>query len=155
MSGAGQAAIARDAGADFTIDRKTEDIAARVAELAGGGEGHCIDRIIEVAFGANLETSLKLLAKSGTIASYSSDAMPEPALPFWPLVFLDANLRFVLVFAMTRAALAEAIAATTGAIEAGRLKHNIAKVLPLERAVEAHELVEARGAGGKVVVTIA
>lgn len=147
-----QARIARAAGAHLAIDRRREDVAARIADFTGAARG--VDRIVEVAFGANLETSLKLLKPNGVIATYASDAEPEPALPFWPLVMLDAAIRFILVYAMTDAAHDEAIAAISDALREGTLRHNIGTRLPLERTAEAHELVESGRGGGKVVLEL-
>jgi len=97
---------------------------------------------------------LQLLKPNGVIAAYSSDAEPEPALPFWPLVMLDATVRFVLVYAMTRQAHEEAAAVITAALREGWLQHNIGRRLPLERIAEAHELVEQGRGGGKVILEI-
>ena len=44
---------------------------------------------------------MKLLTVGGVIATYASDAQPEPAIPFWPLLFLDATIRFVNVYMMS------------------------------------------------------
>jgi NADPH2:quinone reductase len=147
-----QAEMARKAGADLVINRRDEDVLAKAADFTGAEHG--VHRIVEVAFGANLETSLKLLAPNGTIATYASDAVQEPALPFWPLVALDATIQFVLVYVMSASAHEDAIAATNAAISDGRLIHNIGTVLPLDRIAEAHELVETGRGGGKVVLTI-
>ena len=143
-----QERIAHEAGAELVINRRQADVAAAI-EAAGYG----VDRIVEVAFGANLAASLKMLNRNGVIATYSSDAEPEPSLPFWPLVLLDATVRFVLVYTMTREAHDEAIAAITAALEAGWLKPHIGARLPLARIAEAHELVE-KGGSGKVVIEI-
>jgi len=148
VSSEAQARIARDARAELVINRHETDVAEAI--LAAGLR---IDRIVEVAFGANLATSLKVLAPHGVIATYSSDAEPEPKLPYWPLVLLDAAVRFVLVYAMTREAHDAAATAITAGLEQGWLKHNIGVRLPLERIAEAHERVEA-GAAGKTIVEI-
>lgn len=146
-----QAELARAAGAEVVINRREADVAAAIA--AACGAERAVDRIVEVAFGANLETSLKVLKPRGVIATYASDAEPEPKLPFWPLVGLDAAVRFVLVYVMGREAHEAAIAAVTDALRAGALLHNIARVLPLDEIAEAHRLVE-QGAGGQVVVQV-
>lgn len=145
VGAAEQETIARQAGADLVIDRREGDVAEAIRAATGG-----VDRIIEVAFGANLATSLAVLNPHGAIAAYSSDAEPEPKVPFWPLVFLDATVRFVLVFASQQAH-EDAIAGISAALSQGWLKHNVVARLSLERIAEAHELVES-GAGGKVVL---
>lgn len=152
VGSAHDAAIAGAAGADVVINRREADVAAEIAQACGGVE-RSVDRIVDVAFGANLPTSLRVLKPRGVIATYASDAAPEPALPFWPLVMLDATVRFVLVYVMDARAHEEAVAATLDGLERGWLKHNIAARLPLDRIAEAHERVE-QGAGGKVVIEI-
>lgn len=154
VGSAAQAETARRAGADVVINRRERDVVEAGAQASDGTE-RAVDRIVDVAFGANLPASLKLLKPRGTIATYSSDAEPEPVLPFWPLVMLDATVRFVLVYAMDRAAHDAAVETTFAGLRDGWLKHNIAATLPLERIAEAHRLVEAGGAGGKVVVQVA
>jgi NADPH2:quinone reductase len=150
-----QAKIARDAGADFILNRRDEDVAGRIAEITGAQDGRGVDRIVDVAFGANLETSLKVLKVRGVIASYASDEVPIPALPFWPLAGLDATVRFVLVYVMGDEAHAEAIQATTAALQAGKLKHHIGARFPLDRIIEAHEALESGRNIGKVIVEVA
>jgi NADPH:quinone reductase len=148
-----QAAIARQAGADVVINRHSADVAAEVAK-ASKGKARSVHRIVEVAFGANLATSMQILTPGGTIATYASDADAEPRIPFWPLIMLDVTVRFVLVYVMSGSAHEEAVAATTRGLREGWLKHNIAETVPLARIADAHEMVE-RGVGGKVIVTTA
>ncbi|MGQ7830789.1 NADPH:quinone reductase [Altererythrobacter sp. Z27] len=149
-----QAAAARRAGADLVINRRVEDIVASAADFTGAEDERSVDRIIEVAFGANLATSMRMLKPNGVIASYASDLEPEPVLPFWPLVVLDATVRFVLVYVMSAEAHQEAIAYVSKAASEGWLLHNIGHVLPLEAVAEAHELVETGRGGGKVIIEL-
>lgn len=146
-----QAQSALAAGADFIVNRKSDDIVTRVREITGRDRG--VDRFVEVAFGANLDIIAALLAPRGVVATYASDAVPEPALPFWPLVMLDATIRFVLVYVMDAEAHAEAQRAIAEALEAGALTHNIAARYPLHDIVAAHEFLESGKALGKVIVT--
>jgi NADPH2:quinone reductase len=145
------AASARTAGADLVLDRRSDDLAARTAEFTGAADGRGVDRFVEVAFGANLPLIEKLLKLNGVIAAYSSDAEPEPRLPFWPLLRLDATIRLILVYVMDGAAHAAAAEAIGVALVEGALSHDIAQVFDLADIVKAHERVE-RGAGGKVIV---
>lgn len=154
VSSSEQARRATDAGAELVIDRHREDVCERVGAFLGAPGGRGVDRIVEVAFGANLESSLKLLKPNGTIATYSSDAEPEPKIPYWSLVMLDATVRFVLVYVMSKDAHQQAQSAITTALQQGWLRHNIGTVLPLERIAEAHELVETGRGGGKVVLEL-
>jgi NADPH2:quinone reductase len=149
-----QAEAARRAGADEVIDRKAEDVAARIADLTDAADGRGVDRIVEVAFGANLDTTLKVLKPRGVVATYSSDADPEPTVPFWSLLALDATIRFVLVYVMSRQAHEAAIAAVGEALAAGKLAHNVGARFGLDEIAAAHEAVESGRTVGKVVVTV-
>lgn len=149
-----QAATAWRAGADCVLDRNDPQLVKKAAQFAGSEDTRSVDRIIEVALGANLAASLQMLKPGGVIAAFSSDAVPEPVLPFWALIQRDATIRFVLVYAMSAEAHREAIDYINAAANEGWLLHHIGQVLPLERIVEAHELVEGGRSGGKVVLSI-
>lgn len=149
-----QAVAARQAGADHIIYRLTDDVAARVADITGMPAGRGIDRIIDVAFGANLETSLKILKPNGVIATYASDQTPVPALPVWALVGLNASVRFALVYLMSRQAHDKAIAAVTAALDNKTLKHHIGRRYTLDQIVDAHEALESGKVVGKIVMTV-
>ncbi len=146
-----QARSAQAAGADLVLNRKTDDLAARIRAFTGSERG--VDRVIEVAFGTNLDLVMQILAPCGGIATYASDAEPEPVLPFWPLVILDATIRFVLVYVMDRAAHEAAAQAIGDALASGRLSHDIGARYPLDRIAEAHEALESGTLIGKVIVT--
>jgi NADPH:quinone reductase len=154
VSSEAQTQIAGTAGADLVINRHEEDVAAAISRF-GDGARRSLDRIVEVAFGANLGMSLRSLKAGGVIAAYASDAQPEPTLPFWPLVMLDSTIRFVLVYVMSGEAHDAAIAMTSQGLREGWLKHNISLRFPLEQIADAHEKVERGGTGGKVVLHLA
>ena len=71
-----------------------ELVADQVREVIGA-DG--VDRIIDVDFGANIQTSLKVLRPGGAIVSYASMAAPEPQIPFYGLMGKNALMRLVLV----------------------------------------------------------
>ncbi|RXT53285.1 alcohol dehydrogenase [Bosea sp. Tri-44] len=146
-----QARSAKAAGADLVLNRLSDDLAARIREFTGKERG--VDRIVEVAFGANLDLTMRVLAPRGVVATYASDAKPEPALPFWPLITLDATIRFVLVYVMDAAAHDAAATAIGDGLRDGWLSHEIAARFPLDQVAQAHEVVESGRAVGKVVVT--
>jgi NADPH2:quinone reductase len=146
-----QARSAKAAGADLVLNRHNDDLAARIREFTGKERG--VDRVVEVAFGANLDLTMQVLAPRGVIATYSSDAVAEPVLPYWPLLQLDAAIRFVLVYVMDAAAHDEAAAAIGEGLRGGWLSHEIAARFPLDEIAQAHELLESGRAVGKVVVT--
>ena len=149
-----QAAIAVAAGADVVIDRTKEDQVSRLREVAGGSSERTIDRLIEVTFGANLETTMKVLKENGVIATYSSDSKPEPTLSFFPLLRLAATIRFIFVYSMSPEAHRLAIEATNVGLQEGWLQTTIAARFPLDEIVDAHEFAESGNSIGKVVILV-
>jgi NADPH2:quinone reductase len=147
-----QAERAREAGAHEVVNYRTEDVAARLRAITGADAG--IDRVIEVAFGANLATDLSVMKPGGVIATYASDAVPEPAIPFWPMLSKDLTVRFVLVYAMSREAHDAAAAWIGAALAADRLKHQIHRTYALDEIAAAHEATESMKQVGKVLVAI-
>lgn len=145
-----KAELARAAGAHEVINYRQEDVAARVAELTDGAG---VARIVDVAFGANVEVNLATIADGGSIASYGSDAIPEPTVPFYRFLFKHVKVHPFLVFKLSDGDRAAAIADITAALASGFLAHHIAHRFPLAETVRAHELLESGGlAGGKIVI---
>ena len=147
----GTLAACREAGADLVLDYKRQTVPQRVLEETGGTG---VDRIVEVEFGGNLETSLAVVKENGVIAAYASMATPTPTLPFYPLMFKAVTLRLVLVYILPAEARRRAIANLTAALEAGALTHPIAARFPLNEIARAHEAVEAGNKLGQVLVTL-
>jgi NADPH2:quinone reductase len=140
--------IAASAGADEVINYKTTDVAKRVLELTSG-QG--VDRVVEVEFGGNLETNLRAVCIGGTIASYASQAVPEPKLPFYQLMYRSIVIRHVLVFELADDLKRRGIEDFTQWMEDGRLTHDIGERFPLSETARAHQAVEG-SAVGKVLV---
>lgn len=151
VSGPAKAGIADRAGADLVINYREQDVAQVVFE-ATGGTG--VDRVVEVEFGGNLEATRQIIKPGGTIATYGSMADPNPAIPFYELMFKNVTLRMFLVYLLEGEVRTDTIARVNRALEAGALQHTIAHSFPLEEVVAAHETVEAGSAIGNVVVTI-
>ncbi len=147
-----QALVARAAGADLVINRHEEDVVGRIQETTNTVGAPAVDRIVDVAFGETLASSIKLLKVGGVIATYSSDTQPEPTIPFLPLLFLDATIRFVDVYVMSKEAHESAIAATTVGLREGWLTPTIASRFSLDQIVAAHEASESGKNIGKVVI---
>ena len=143
-----QAAQAKAAGADLVIDRKTQDVVACVRAAAPTG----VDRVIEVAFGVNQADDLAVLAQNGVIATYASDAQPEPVISYRALMVKDAVLRFVLIYEAPQSARDAAARDITAMLQAGALRHQIAQRLPLDSVVAAHEAMESGKLVGKILI---
>jgi NADPH:quinone reductase len=146
-----KAALARDAGADSVVDYKREDVAARVMELTANAG---VERVVEVDFGANLATSIKVLKVNGCIATYSSMSAPEPKIPFYPMMTRGLSIDLVHVYQMTAAERARALADMDALLGAGSLKHNVAARFPLADIAAAHEAQESGKVMGNIVIQI-
>lgn len=150
-SEAKQAAALR-AGADVVINYKLGDVAEQVREVVGP-DG--VDRVIDVDFGANIQTSVKVLRHGGAIVAYASMAVPEPPLPYYPLMGKNALMRLVMVYSMGPEAIAAACADITRWLETGDRPHLHTEHFTLDALAAAHEAVEANAKIGGVVVDLA
>ena len=141
----------REAGAEAVINHREPEWGKAVLDQTGGQK---VDRVIDVEFGANLPELLHCVRIGATIATYSSTVVPEPALPFRTMMFMDLTVRMVIVYAMPEEAKAQAVADTQAALIEGGLQHRIAETLPLDQMAKAHEIIEEGSVRGCVVVTI-
>lgn len=143
--------VARQTGADEVLNYKTDDLVSRITELT---DGQGVDRIVEVEFGMNLETSVAVLKNGGIISSYSSSLATEPALPFYPLMFKNISINLVLVYSMPENAKQQAILDINRALAKEQLRHRIAQPWSLADTIKAHAAVEQGGKDGCVVIEI-
>lgn len=148
-SNADDEAACHDAGAEIVINHRADDWPQ---QLLSATEGARVDRVIDVEFGANLEKVLDVIRTGGVIATYSSSADMQPRLPFYRMMYMDLTIRMVIVYAMPETAKQQAISDIEVALSANKLKHRIAKVLPLSDCAEAHELIEEGNLRGCVVL---
>ena len=137
------------AGADVVCPHRGNELLDIVAEMTGG-QG--VDRIIDSEFGANLPVLLDVARTGATISTYASMQVPEPSIPFRRMMFMDLTIRMVLVYAMPETAKLDAIYDITDFLQRGLLQHRIAHRVPLEKIVDAHELIEQGGFYGAVIV---
>lgn len=140
-----------EAGADAVCSHSGGELNEVVAEMTGG---RGVERVVDGEFGANLPTLLDLMKTGGTIATYSSMIVPEPVLPFKRMLFMDLNLRLVLVYAMPEEAKQSAIRDLSEYLDKRQLKHRIAHRLPLDEVAKGHQLIEQGGFYGAVVLDV-
>ena len=124
-------------------------LAERIRELAPNGVHH----IVEVAFGANIETNVAILAQGGSIATYATDVF-RPEIPYWQLVFSNVRIFFIGSDDVPIEAKLEATRAINQALEAGWQGLKIAERFSLDEIARAHEFVEHPAKSGRVIVTI-
>ena len=146
-----KAAIARDYGAETTIDYRSEDVTEAVMQATGG---HGVDHIVEVDLGANAAIDAAVLAPRGAIGAYSSTRAPKFEFDYYGFGYKGARIAFSQVYILTPEERARAVADLTRWMTAGDLKHTVAEVFPLDQIAAAHTAVEAGGVVGNVVVEV-
>jgi len=140
--------IASRAGADEVVPT-SENLVERIRAMAPNGVHH----VVEVAFAANINTDVEVLALGGSIATYASNA-PMPEIPFWQLVFMNVRIFFVGSDDVPTDAKIDATRAINQALEAGWRGLDIAEIVPLDQIARAHQLVEHQVKPGRVIVAI-
>jgi NADPH:quinone reductase len=147
VSGPQKAELARQAGADLVVNYRDPDAADELRAFAP-----TMDRIVELALGANLELDLAVSGPSTHIVDYAAEPS-DPVLPVRRLMNANLTLRFVLLYGIPAEAADRAVTDISAALAAGALTELPVTTFPLDEIVAAHEAVEA-GHVGKVVVEI-
>jgi NADPH2:quinone reductase len=145
-----QEKIAREAGADLVVNRKNENPAERIKEFTRGAG---LDRVVEVAFEANLELNRAVLKANGVISTYSSGPPDSaPRIPFSAIMRQGITVHFILVYVMSRDAHGAAARDLNAALEAGRYRPHVARAFGLDEAAAAHEAQESGRTVGKILI---
>ena len=144
-----KAALGTAAGADHTINYRTEDTVSRIMEFTNRMG---VDHIVEVDFAGNFHVSREVLRANGVLAVYAAGTSPQPPVP---LRFMASNitLRLVLVYDMPEAAKQAAVEEITRLLGMNRLRHVLGPRFPVESTAQAHDAVEG-GAIGKVILDV-
>jgi NADPH2:quinone reductase len=150
-SGEDEAAASR-AGAHQVIRTgglPPNEVVGRIRKFAPEGVAH----IVEVAFDANIEGNVAVLAQGGSLAAYATGG-PRPPVPFWPLVFKNIRVFFLGSDDFPAEAKAAAARDLNAALEAKWPGFENIERFALSAIAEAHEHVESRKARGRVVVML-
>jgi NADPH2:quinone reductase len=151
--GEDKARFARELGADHVIDRKQENVAARVAAITGG---RGVDVIIDPVAGPTIPANLALLAPCGVLAIYGGLGGKAP-------LDLEQTLRAKGRSPAIRHFTIHAwddlveerragMRALIDMLAAGKLHPRIHAVLPLAEAARAHQLLESGQVLGKLLL---
>jgi NADPH2:quinone reductase len=146
VSSAEKAALAEKAGADLVVNYRAADAAEQIRAFAPA-----VDRVIEVALGANLTLDLAVARAGTTIVTYAAEAS-DPVLPVRACMSANVILRFMLLYRLPAAALNRAATDITAALAAGDLTVLPVHKFTLADIAAAQEAAEA-GVVGKVIVT--
>jgi NADPH2:quinone reductase len=152
VSSALKAEHARRGGADLVVNYREDDVAAKAMAFTGG---RGVDRVVDVDFGGNLATTLKLMAMNATIAVYATNGNRTPVVPVRELMEKCITVRTLVLFALPPALLAAAQADISKWLAAGQRIHTIAAQFPLSETAQAHLAVEKGDKLGTVIVDCA
>jgi NADPH2:quinone reductase len=150
VSGPQKAELAAKAGADLVVNYREPDAADQIRSFAGAAG---VDRVVEVALGANLQLDLAVVARpDARVICYAAEA-DDPVLPVRACMNANVVVRFVLLYGVPAEALIQAAGDITDALHDGALTELPVIRFPLDEIAAAQDAVEA-GAMGKVLVVI-
>ena len=133
----------------MVVNYRDADAVEQIKAAAPNG----VDRVIEVALGANLDLNLAVLRPAGSTITYATEPTGDPQLPVRRMMTDNVTLRFVLVYNFTDAQIDAAVADISRAL-ADRALTPLPEIhFSLDQIAEAHLAVEG-GATGKVIVDI-
>ena len=147
VSGPAKAELAAKAGADLVVNYRDADAADQLRAFAPQ-----MDRIVELALGANLELDLAVSGPRTHIVDYAAEAT-DPVLPVRRCMNANVTLRFILLYGIPAEAADQAVADISRAVRAGALTELPVTRFGLDQVAAAHDAVEAC-AVGKVLVEI-
>ncbi|MDR2985014.1 MAG: NADPH:quinone reductase [Nocardiopsaceae bacterium] len=144
VSGPEKADLAKNAGADLVVNYRDPSAAEEIKAFGP------VDRIIEVALGANFELDLAVLKPLGEIITYAAEPS-DPTLAVRACMNANLIMRFVLLYGVPRGALAHAARDITAALTGGALTELPVHRFSLDEIVAAQDAVQ-NGAVGKVLI---
>ncbi len=143
-STADKLAKARALGADATIDYQQSDFVAEVRALT---EKRGVDVVFEHVGGDTFARSIKITRNGGRIVTCGATSGFTPAIDLRHVFF-----RQIQILGSTMGSKGDLFEVLKH-VAAGRLRPVVHTVMPLAEAASAHQLLEARQAFGKVVLT--
>jgi NADPH2:quinone reductase len=147
VSGPEKAELAARAGADLVVNYRDADAADQVRAFAP-----TMDRIVELALGANIDLDLAVSGPATHIVDYAAEPA-DPVLPVRKCMTANVTIRFILLYTVPSEAQDQAVNDITRALQAGALTSLPVTRFPLDQVAAAQQAVEA-GAIGKVVVVV-
>jgi NADPH:quinone reductase len=150
VGSADKAEIAKANGYAHVIDNKSEDFAARVHEITGGGR---CDVVYDSVGNDTWRGSLKCLKLRGTFVCFGQSSGPITDFKFSDLAAgsLYATRPGLWEYIKTRADLESRAADLFAQVTAGRVKTHIGQRVALREAAQAHRALEGRHTQGATV----
>jgi len=144
VSGPEKAELAARAGADLVVNYRDPGAAEEIAAFGP------VDRVVELAIGANLALDLAVTVPGGVVVDYAAEPA-DPVLPVRACMTANIVLRFVLLYGVPADAVDHAVADVSAALAAGALTELPVHRYALDDIVAAQDAVQG-GAVGKVLV---
>jgi putative PIG3 family NAD(P)H quinone oxidoreductase len=142
-------------GAAVAIDYRTEDFVARVREETGG---RGVDLILDNMGGSYLARNVSALAPNGRLMVIGMQGGRKGELDLGTLMPKRGAVHSISLRPRPAPEKAEIVAAVLAnlwpAVETGEIHPIIDRVLPIERAAEAHRAIEAGEHVGKILLTV-
>ena len=153
VGGEAKARFARELGADHVIDRKAENVGARVSEITAG---RGVDVIVDPVGGPSIPGNIAMLAPCGMLVVYGGLG-GKAQLDLQPTLRASKNSPAIRQFSIhTFDHLVEerraGMRALIDMLAAGKLHPRIHARLPLTEAVRAHEMLESGAVLGKLLL---
>ncbi|NOD92434.1 zinc-binding dehydrogenase [Ruegeria sp. HKCCD4884] len=139
----------KSAGVDVVLDYNSPDLAD---QILGANDGRTISRVIDVEFGANIETNTAVIAENGRINAYGSAQNMAPIFPFGPMMFKAVTLEMILIYLLPANLRSAAIETLHNALTEGALTCPVQRVFTLEDCAAAHDIVQDGNRVGAVLV---
>ncbi len=152
VSSAAKAERARAGGAAHVLNYRTEDVAARVADITGGRGA---DHVVDVDLGGNLAATLRSVRQNGTIAYYATAGQQKPEIDLRALMAKNVAIRGFVLPTSPHAARKRAQQDIAAFVRTPGRVLPVAGTFPLYETAAAHLAVEAGGKAGTVVVACA
>lgn len=144
--------LARELGADVTVDARTDDMKGALREANGGAP---VDVVLEMVGGSTFDGSLAALAPFGRLAVFgmASRTPPTPVEPGALMARSRAVIGFWLAHCLAHPEMLQGpMAELLSLVADGRLRPVVGATYPLAEAGAAHEALLARRTTGKVVL---
>ena len=150
VSSEAKAKLARQAGADHTIDYRRENVGERVMAITSKAG---VDAVIEMDFSTNAKLMPSVLHPRSTVVVYGN-AQGEATVPSQFFLQNVITIKYIFVYELTKEERDAAVSGINWMLESKTLMNNVALSLPLKDIVAAHEAVEQGNALGNVVVSM-
>lgn len=151
--GAGRAERCRSLGARTVVDHRSQDVVAAVRDAT---DGHGADVVLDVLGAGGLATNLALLATGGRLVVIGTQRGSRGELDLGLLMARRASVTGTTLRARPLAdkerIVADVLAHAWPLLDDGRLRPVVHARLPLDRAAEAHRLLDSGEVFGKVLL---